>query len=275
MQQPNSQICKPLRRAPKRALILFTSHPGKDALRKHPGQNPECFHDIYRTFLRHALGIAIAAQKQQNFDIIIASETAEHPFTKKTDNDFTDAAPFLFLEQQGNSFEDKFKHTLKTAFQKGYDQVVIIGNDCPDLTAEILVAAFDNLTANDAVLGPAKDGGFYLLGIKNFNTALFDQIPWGSSSVFEKTCRNIIRQELSFCLLPCLQDIDSFKDLTAWLASPFTNQAIWIYRLFVRFVAIRFIFTFHDSPFISKFHIGKRIWQLPPPSSSGNPIYIV
>jgi rSAM/selenodomain-associated transferase 1 len=265
MRQFNSRAPCPLVRHSKKALILFTSHPGKDEFRKYLGHNPGQCQVIYQAFLRHVLGIAITAQEQLNFDIIIASEAAELPHIENTFGGFPDAAPFIFLEQQGDAFDDKFKHALKTTFQKGYGQVVIIGNDCLDITPETLQKAFDNLSRHEVVLGPATDGGFYLLGISEYNPSLFREIHWGTASVFRQVYQNISSLQQLLCLLPCLGDIDSYQDLSAWLYSPHTSWANRVYRLLVCLITIQIIPAFYPAPFLSKFHQDKKIWQLPPP----------
>ena len=265
MRYSNSQALISAGNASKRALILFTSDPGKEAFRKNVGKNCSQNREIYRAFLRHTLGIATAAQEQGDFDIIIASEGKDLPGIEEVCGASPETKPLILLEQRGNCFDSRFKHTLNAVFEMGYQEVVIIGNDCPDITPQILQTAFDNLSRGETVVGPAKDGGFYLLGITEYNPALFVRISWGSASVFQQVCRNISALQQSRYLLPCLGDIDSYRDLIAWLCSPCTNWANRLFRMLVSLMIIRFTPAFHQPPFLAGFHRNKRIWQLPPP----------
>ena len=80
----------------------------------------------------------------------------------------------------------RMERALREAFQSGFKSVVLIGSDCPDRTAKILEKAFVGLKNNDLILGPARDGGYYLIGLKE-PQPLFTHIPWGSGEVFNLT----------------------------------------------------------------------------------------
>ena len=95
--------------------------------------------------------------------------------------------------------------------------VVIVGTDCPGLTAGHLTAAFDHLAAGaDLVLGPATDGGYYLLGMKQLQSALFQQKAWSTDSVLADTLADAGRLNLTVQLLSSLRDVDTAADLAAW-----------------------------------------------------------
>ena len=91
--------------------------------------------------------------------------------------------------------------------------VCLIGSDCPDISSIIINDAMQALETNDVVLGPASDGGYYLIGLKNQYPALFENINWGSNSVLAETKTVIKRLGLSVHLLPELSDIDQVEDL--------------------------------------------------------------
>lgn len=94
--------------------------------------------------------------------------------------------------------------------------VVLVGTDCPDLSEEILAQAFADLAQVDVVLGPAEDGGYYLIGLAREQPRLFADISWGTGLVLEQTRTVIARHGLSYKLLPCLADVDRPVDLVAW-----------------------------------------------------------
>ena len=140
-----TQITKsnPKQREKKKALILFTSHPTKEAFRKHIGQNVEQYQEIYQGFLRHTLDIVTTVQQDVNFDVIVASDKTDEHNIASAYAAFPEAPVCKFIEHSANSFDQKLKDALNSVYTAGYEQVAIIGNDCLDLTPEILCSTFD------------------------------------------------------------------------------------------------------------------------------------
>ncbi len=116
--------------------------------------------------------------------------------------------------QIGADLGDRMKAAFREVFQQGYKKVVIIGTDCPELDAETLDEAFDALESEEIVVGPAKDGGYYLLGMKGLNDSLFEDKNWSTSTVFSDTMADIRRLGLSVHLLKTLSDVDVYQDLS-------------------------------------------------------------
>ncbi|MEM7394475.1 MAG: TIGR04282 family arsenosugar biosynthesis glycosyltransferase, partial [Verrucomicrobiota bacterium] len=108
---------------------------------------------------------------------------------------------------------DRMLGALNHAFELGYGEAVIIGTDCPALSARHLKQAFDTLKTNDVVLGPTFDGGYYLIGMKQPHQALFRDIPWSTEAVFPNTMEVMKTENLSCGLLPRLRDLDDQDDL--------------------------------------------------------------
>jgi uncharacterized protein len=104
------------------------------------------------------------------------------------------------------------------AFDAGAGRVAIIGTDCPGLRATHLNQAFTLLETNDLVLGPATDGGYYLLGLRQPHPELFQNKTWSTSSVLADTLADAGRLGLQVALLPTLRDVDDAADLAAWRA---------------------------------------------------------
>lgn len=119
--------------------------------------------------------------------------------------------------QQGSDLGHKMQFAFERAFEKGYQRVCIIGTDCIELTEEILSNAFIKLETNDAVLGPALDGGYYLLGMKKLHHQLFNNKMWSTNSVSEATINDFTKLGLKYDLLPSLTDVDEQKDLPSYL----------------------------------------------------------
>lgn len=115
--------------------------------------------------------------------------------------------------QRGDDLGARMENAFRHGFEQGYQKVAIIGSDCADLKPAIIQEAFDSLDKYDIVLGPSKDGGYYLLGMTTFCPDLFDEKEWSTSMVLEQTLNQIKNRELSFKLLPTLNDIDTEEDL--------------------------------------------------------------
>jgi hypothetical protein len=101
------------------------------------------------------------------------------------------------------------------SFSKGFHRVILVGAGIPDLPEKIIDDAFSNLQKYPAVIGPALDGGYYLLEF-NSNTFIpdvFEDIPWGTDRVYEQTLTGFEKKRLQVHTLPIWRDIDTYKDL--------------------------------------------------------------
>ncbi|TPG72071.1 TIGR04282 family arsenosugar biosynthesis glycosyltransferase [Hymenobacter nivis] len=104
------------------------------------------------------------------------------------------------------------------AFAAGAGRVAVIGTDCPGLSAALLRQAFDQLQTHDVVVGPADDGGYYLLGMNRLHPKLFANKAWSTATVLPDTLADAARLGLRVAQLPVLHDIDSAEDLARWRA---------------------------------------------------------
>ena len=95
--------------------------------------------------------------------------------------------------------------------------VLLIGSDCPSLSARLLLRAANDLQNHDVVLGPAEDGGYYLVGLSRWVPELFDDMPWSTPQLWEATLRAAENHKLSVATLPVENDVDTIDDLEAWL----------------------------------------------------------
>ncbi|GAB3224802.1 TIGR04282 family arsenosugar biosynthesis glycosyltransferase [Hymenobacter seoulensis] len=127
--------------------------------------------------------------------------------------------PWPDYEQQPQPPGDlgaKMQAAFTHDFARQATAVVIIGTDCPGLTTAHVAEAFAALQTHDVVLGPALDGGYYLLGMKHLWPELFQQKAWSTDTVLADTLADAARLGLRPYLLPELQDIDTGADLLAW-----------------------------------------------------------
>lgn len=125
----------------------------------------------------------------------------------------------LHFGQQGTGdLGERMDSAFRCAFRDGEERVVIMGTDCPDITPAVLQRAFDALHTADVVLGPASDGGYYLVGLCRSAPSLFRGLSWGSDSVLSETLRLACQEGLSVKLLDELTDVDRPEDLNVWRA---------------------------------------------------------
>jgi rSAM/selenodomain-associated transferase 1 len=125
-----------------------------------------------------------------------------------------------YTAQQGGNLGEKMKNAFIEAFEDNFQKVLIIGSDSPDLPAEFINKAFDELDRHGGVIGPSSDGGYYLIGFKKetYCPEAFDDILWSSSGVLEKTLEILERQQRRVYLLPEWHDIDTLADLKDMLS---------------------------------------------------------
>lgn len=126
--------------------------------------------------------------------------------------------------QKGDDLGERMSAAFKEVFGSSAEKVLIIGTDCPGLDSSIIKQAFHALDAHQVVIGPATDGGYYLLGMKNFQKYLFDDIPWSTSKVLELTLQKCATHNLTYTLLKELSDIDVENDLNSWNKLQKVNQ---------------------------------------------------
>lgn len=116
-------------------------------------------------------------------------------------------------EQVGPDLGGRMEYAFAQAFRGGFLRVVLVGADCPGVTANILDQAFQQLRDHDLVLGPTKDGGYYLIGLTQPCPLLFEDISWGSASVFSQTLSRAHEMGINSALLATLSDVDRAEDL--------------------------------------------------------------
>jgi len=127
---------------------------------------------------------------------------------------------FTYREQRGHDLGRRMKNSFREAYEEGYHQVMILGTDSPDLPGAIITEAFTALTTGDCVIGPAADGGYYLIGFKKdcFLDTAFDTISWSTGAVFEQTMGILNNAGLNVHVLPVWNDVDTADDLAALIA---------------------------------------------------------
>ena len=116
------------------------------------------------------------------------------------------------LVQLGQDLGERMKNAFAENFESGMEKVVLIGTDCPSLEGIHLSQAFEALDQSDLVLGPARDGGYYMIGMKRRADFLFEGITWSTELVLSQTLALAAAQGMQTSLLPVLEDIDTLED---------------------------------------------------------------
>lgn len=127
------------------------------------------------------------------------------------------AKHFCQRQQQGNNLGERMSNIMEEVLAE-HDAVIILGSDIPEVTREDLEEAFTMLLSSDIVLGPAADGGYYLLGLKKPCPELFSHIPWGTSTVLRKTIEALNGKNLMCSFLEKKRDIDEWEDLVMFVS---------------------------------------------------------
>lgn len=123
---------------------------------------------------------------------------------------------YFYMPQNGSDLGEKMKNAFALAFSEGFEKVILIGSDIPDLPKEIIDEAF--ASDGEAVIGPATDGGYYLIGFKHstFLPRIFEGMQWSTASVFERTMEIFRKHSYKVHILPQWRDVDTPEDLKAF-----------------------------------------------------------
>jgi len=118
-----------------------------------------------------------------------------------------------YFVQDGNDLGERLAHAFQSSFDRGAAAAVAIGGDCPWLNRDIFEKLLKALQDNEVVVGPSSDGGYYLIGMCNCHSQLFDKVEWSTSRVMDQTVERMKASGIGYVLLPELEDVD---DLSAW-----------------------------------------------------------
>ena len=188
-----------------RAIIIFVRHPelGKVKTRLAATIGNEKALAVYQFLLAHTHGLV--KDRQNPVFVFYADAVAE--------NDLWSSDHIIKKLQQGKNLGERMLHAFTAVFAAGCNRALIIGSDCYELTGGIIDKAFSLLELNDIVIGPAKDGGYYLLGMNAPVKNVFDNIEWSTGTVFSKTLERVNEQQYRFSTLAILNDVDTEADI--------------------------------------------------------------
>ncbi len=174
--------------------------------------------------LAAVLGQDAALELYRNFvlDILSSIETSGIPFricyhpldSGETVRNWL-GGHLQYMLQEGDNIGEKMERAFRRAFSEGATRAVLIGSDIPDLPPALLLNAVGRLDQAGAVIGPARDGGYYLIGFRNdaFVPGIFHGPKWSTNTVFSKTLQIFGQEQREVSVLPSWQDVDTIEDL--------------------------------------------------------------
>ena len=193
----------------KQALIIFARNPvrGKVKTRLAATMGDDKALSIYQSLLEHT--VQITQQLPYDCYVFYADGISK--------NDVWPDDLYLKKNQEGKDLGQRMLHAFDTLFQQGYQKIIIIGTDCFELSSFILLDAFTALDEKEVVICPSEDGGYYLLGMRQFFPFLFEEKAWSTDSVYSSTVQQLVIQNIRYEILPILNDIDTEDDWKQYL----------------------------------------------------------
>lgn len=192
-------------------IVIFAKAPlpGHAKTRLVPELGEHGAAELAARMLRHTVAAALAADADE-VELCVTPEPDARAWRPFHDS----AWPVTWRPQADGDLGDKLAHAAHRGLAEGRT-VVLIGTDCPTLSAARLGEACAQLRTNDAVLVPSSDGGYVLLGLKQFHPSVFRDIPWSTDGVAAATAARLRALDWSLARLPALRDIDEPADLAA------------------------------------------------------------
>ena len=203
--------------SPSSGIFVMTKYPeaGKVKSRLAKSIGEEAATGLYRAFIQDTLTTVQTIDVP--FHIAMYPPDYQKQFIQWL------GTSYKFFPQRGTNLGERLHNGFVRMFENGHDAVIALASDCPDLPVEILRAAVDGLQNNGVVIGPSRDGGYYLIGFsqEHFIPDVFKDITWGTETVFQETRTRIELVTKQIHVLPEWPDIDTKDDLQKFYE---TNQ---------------------------------------------------
>ncbi|MEM7591127.1 MAG: TIGR04282 family arsenosugar biosynthesis glycosyltransferase [Cyanobacteria bacterium P01_A01_bin.83] len=194
-------------------LIIFSRYPepGKTKTRMIPALGAAGAASLQRQMTEHTLNTAQQLLSKGDLKLEIHFSGGDQQLMAQWLG-----SDLIYIPQASGDLGWKMRSAFERAFELGNQRVVIIGIDCPDIDQAILNQAFDSLQNQDLVLGVASDGGYYLIGLKQTYSQLFNNVDWGTERVLNQTKTIASKLKLDVGYLRPLSDVDRPEDLHIW-----------------------------------------------------------
>jgi rSAM/selenodomain-associated transferase 1 len=207
----------PMEERLRNRLVIFTRYPepGKVKTRLIPAIGARRAADLQRRMTERTLATASRLDPDARVAVEVHHDGGDRERMTRVFG-----AGWTYLPQQyGADLGQRLQAAFHRCFEDGADKVVVVGTDCPGLSVPLIQRAFEGLDRAPVVLGPARDGGYYLIGLTRPQPRLFEEIPWGTPQVFTETANRARELSLSPALLTPLDDVDRPEDLAVWEAA--------------------------------------------------------
>lgn len=210
-------------RTPRRAILVFARapQPGRVKTRLAAAVGDRAALRIYTRLAKHTLAEVRAFAAE---DVAIRVHYAPADAGEAVRVWLGDGP--VYLPQADGDLGMRMKDAFARAFAEGAEQVVIVGSDLPAVSASLLRRAFELLDAHPAVIGPARDGGYYLLGLRRMVDGIFDGIEWSTPHVLRTTLERFSAAGVEPAALEELADVDTVDDLPAGWLDQATTDAV-------------------------------------------------
>ncbi|WP_422083379.1 TIGR04282 family arsenosugar biosynthesis glycosyltransferase [Ulvibacterium sp.] len=187
----------------KNLLLIFTRNPelGKCKTRLAATIGDHAALEVYKFLLQHTAKITHGLNVHKR---VYYSESIWK-------DDVWDETVYDKRVQKGRILGERMAQAFSEGFNNGFEKIIIIGSDMLDLSQSDLENAFTALDENDFVIGPAEDGGYYLLGMRYFKRQLFQDKQWGKDTVFSDSMADLQPEKVR--VLPIKNDIDVYEDV--------------------------------------------------------------
>lgn len=196
-----------------RCILLFVKSPGHGAVKSRLAEDigKEAARLLYGNFVLDMLDTLAGITAEGRCDLKVCFD----PPGAATDVRGWLGDAYHYMPQRGQDLGERMKNAFIETFAEGYRRVLLMGSDVPDLAGEIIAEALSRLEQEGAVIGPAHDGGYYLIGFQSsaFVPEVFAGIPWGEAGVFQKTMESFRSEDRDVSVLPIWRDIDTLTDL--------------------------------------------------------------
>lgn len=195
-----------------RSVILFVKYPEKGRVKTRLSAvlGDKTTQNLYKCFVSDLIGTL--EKKRYTFKIAFYPPGSNKKIISWLGQEHS------YITQLGRDLGERMENAFKDTFVEGFNEVLVIGSDIPDITPLLINKAFEAFKNHDAVIGPCVDGGYYLIGFtkKTFLPDIFKGIQWSTERVFKNTIGVFSKKNYKVYVLPKLRDIDRIEDLKAF-----------------------------------------------------------
>jgi len=194
---------------PTKMILIFIKDPSSGCVKNRlkPVLSEPFIQQLYHVFIKDI--ITMIELLDIKFRFCFYPDDAEKNIKSFLGNNYE------YMSQIGMDLGERMENAFISCFNEGYREIILIGSDLPDLPVEIIQESFQALKTNDGVIGPATDGGYYLIGFTKdgFCPSIFYDMNWSTKTVFNDTIKILESNEKTTVILPSFNDIDTFDDL--------------------------------------------------------------